>query len=337
METEKEDKQDNKELTKLRIDEDSSPTIRVELREATPDSIPLPVREKFEVLRIEEDQPEQKVSCAAQVETSEIATIAKTITSPVDESPDENEKTNTECQRKMSTEFIEKVSESATQTGTHKVIDNRAFEQLDENVINEKIINKQIAAVENSKTKPEHAEEFNELETYSNLHQPECSVMSKATVEESEAEVIYRSVQLRHDNSDDRIRNTERVKVSSYVVETPRCAYQDRATFIESFTSSQHRREITPIPMPRTERDTSPPAPPIRRRSVKDIIESINRNQQLLKTSNPPDDPRTSFMKNERSLSFSIHDPRRFEEISSSEKRVELLLDDLRNFRKSSK
>lgn len=329
----KEEPDDEKEPTRLRIDEDLSTTetqTLIELREATPDSIPLPVREHFEVLRIVED-------CKQDVEEPTIVKSDKSVFGGTQISLNK-------CQNHQifSNELNEKVNSEIKTYNFDKAIIIREEEDGNENDVN-----RMIESVENinATAKPEQSA-FNELETFPNHHQPELSLAtctsSSTSANDLDPEVVYRNVQLRTvDTSEGIVSNTERVKVSSYIVETPRCAYQDRATFIESFMSaSSYRRErdVTPIPRPRTERDSSPPDPPARRRSVKDIIESINRNQQLLKTTTPPEDPRTKFMKTERSSSFSFHDQRRFEEISSNEKKVELLLDDLRNStRKSSK
>ncbi|XP_070495163.1 uncharacterized protein [Chironomus tepperi] len=90
--------------------------------------------------------------------------------------------------------------------------------------------------------------------------------------------------------------------------------------------------------------EDQPPKVPERRRSVKDIIESINRSQQLLKINQPPSPqlPRKKYNYGEQK--FSYHEkpaiaPKdnvllKLQRQAESERRINALLDDLQDFSK---
>lgn len=96
-------------------------------------------------------------------------------------------------------------------------------------------------------------------------------------------------------------------------------------------------REHTPVPRARTESDirgiedseTSPKVP-ARRRSVKDIIESINRSQKLLKINHDAveDKPEKPIVPSKENVLLKLHRQ------SENEKKINALLDDLQNFTK---
>ena len=136
---------------------------------------------------------------------------------------------------------------------------------------------------------------------------------------------------------------------------------------IQTIPIKEPRRDRTPIPLARTEiedfekcvvyrqssqndedvvlrNEDQPPKVPERRRSVKDIIESINRSQQLLKINQPPSPqlPRKKYNYGEQK--FSYHEkpaiaPKdnvllKLQRQAESERRINALLDDLQDFSK---
>lgn len=354
---EKQEEVKNLKINELRIDE---------LREATPERIPVPVREKFEVLRIDEEELNDKESLKVVkndsvvieevfrevIENSDAPQPTPQPMSPPHQPNDvyngqktkQDDLNNLNYSRDDETNEIFSSAVGKKLSEDEKIIFSVVIEKETETAATavpkleleavkadgrKEIIN--IEKVEKDEFEPEPKEtKFDELK---NSQQTSSIISTSANVDSTEEEVVYRSTQLTNNN------NFERVKVSSYTLDSPRTANLDRDTFLRMSTPIYRPREVTPIPKPRTERDSpTPPTPPARRRSVKDIIESINRNQQLLKLNQPAEDFRTKNLTSiSRSNSIqSIQDPQKFQQIASNEKNVELLLDDLQNYQKSS-
>jgi hypothetical protein len=346
-----EKQEENYKINELRIEE---------LREATPERIPLPVREKFEVLRIDEESLDMTAKITKKQDDVEVIeevfreiienVDAKRLTPPppTSSSPhppynavnsgqnikqDDLNNSNYSREDEMNEIFSSAVGKKLSED--EKIIFGVVIEKETEQattavaeleVVKEADVKNEIINIEEPESKEN---KFDELKN----SQQTTSIISTSESVSTEEDVVYRNTQLTNNN------NFERVKVSSYTLDSPRTANLDRDNFLRMSTPIYRPREVTPIPKPRTERDSpTPPTPPARRRSVKDIIESINRNQQLLKLNQPVEDFRT---KNLTSISRSnsiqtIRDPQKFAEIASNEKNVELLLDDLQNYQKSS-
>lgn len=319
-------------------------------REETPDYIPVPVREKFHALRIDENEMNgdaMKHKSRNDVKRSE-------------EVPPVNINT---------VKVPHEIVESSTKTALENPLKAQQNGQVVTETVEENVYATPVAArrrheiVQKSPTvaKRTHVVQVTPgpevSQRTSSIARPEVAIEPEVIIISSSSNHVVTTAQL--DEQPMRVTNGKREeeKVSS------------------SLTVSQtvtRTREETPIPIAATETVTrdekpiqffedietfirkkenqndddiydpeDPPKPPERRRSVKDIIESINRSQQLLRTSTPQFEKKYNF----NSQKFSYHErpvvpPKpnallKFQRQAESERKINELLADLQDFSKN--
>jgi len=117
----------------------------------------------------------------------------------------------------------------------------------------------------------------------------------------------------------------EKLKFQGYTrVEDPIKFYDDIETFLRKTDS-------------KASSESEPPIPPVRRRSVKDIIESINRNQAKLRVSAPQFERKFDYDGQKVSQGKPLVPPKdkvllKLSRQMENEKKVNELLADLQNF-----
>lgn len=299
-------------------------------REETPDYIPIPVREKFDVLRIDEEEPTQKV---------EVTRLENFAVKPVQR----EEKVERFTVKAVRTEDIEqvKVKPSKPQVAervkvevvrTEVVAPPRHHRHQDSHQSHEELFEKvklrrpsEPRIVEKTETvSPPPREMFLKFEESEQKTKEVNSALKppeqKRTREETPIPIANTEI-------------TEKLTSQGFVrAEDPIRFYEDIETVIRK--KDYHFDDDT----------NEPPVPPERRRSVKDIIESINRNQKLLKV-NQPGTPTPARKYNYGN--FSYHEKpavppkdnvmaKLHRQTSESEKRINELLDDLQDYAKSS-
>jgi len=229
-------------------------------REETPDYIPVPVREKFDVLRIEENDYDYKEPKAIMEEKSIAQVQEVKVIKPKERSP-----------------------------SPPKIV-----EEQDIQPIQTKILSQTVPIKEPRRDRTPIPLARTEIESKLSM-QGFKRVEKPVTHEDFEKCVVYRQ-------------------------------------------SSQNDEDVV------LRNEDQPPKVPERRRSVKDIIESINRSQQLLKINQPqsPQLPRKKYNYGEQK--FSYHEkpaiaPKdnvllKLQRHAESERRINALLDDLQDFSK---
>lgn len=270
-------------------------------REETPDYIPLTVREKFHVLRIEETELTDKVKSIKtevrpkekEVESKSIDTIAH----------------NSLNQEILETRFTIKESSHRSQSSknTSDVVSNNASNNQVDNITKEvEVVTPplEVTVIQSTVIQKEMKESPTPESPKSPRKSSQPNIKEQAVIEEKLTSQGF-------------VRVHEPIKF-----------YEDIETFIRKKD-------------PQSENLEDPPKPPQRRRSVKDVIESINRNQQLLKCATPKFDKRYDNLS--QKFSYSHEKPAvpskqmalfKLQQQAESEKKINALLADLQDFDK---
>lgn len=305
-------------------------------REETPDYIPVPVREKFHVLRIDESElnrDDEKHKSQNVVErssevthhSSEVVQVPSQVAQEAEHEPQvvaQKAQQNVQAMPERKYEIVQNspivakrtlVVQLTPEPAKRSVNVGQATKESDSVNINEtsshtgKVIEAQVdprpAPVTNGKQASE--------ETSSSP-----TVISQTVVTRVREETPIP------------IATTETVTK----IEAPIQFFEDIETFIRKKEYQNDDEIYDP---------DGPPKPPERRRSVKDIIESINRSQQLLRTSTPQFEKKYNF----NSEKFSYHErpvvpPKpnallKLQRQAESEKKINELLADLQDFSKN--
>lgn len=301
-------------------------------REETPDYIPIPVREKFHVLRIDEDEVEKPAVKVEEARTEE--KIDRFVVQPV-QTEEKIERFVVETVRTEKVEPVKvkpvpapKPAQRVKVESSPIVAPPRTHRHHYEEI---------------SVVTTQHPEEiFKKVELKPKSPQP-SSPPSRETF------LKFEEIERKTKEVESTLKAPEQKKVRE---ETP--VPMANTEIVEKLTSQGFIRTEQPIRFYEDietvirKKDYSfdddisgePPVPPERRRSVKDIIESINRNQKLLKMNQPP----TPTMQRKFSYgSLSYHEKpavppkdnvmaKLHRQTSDSERRINELLDDLQNY-----
>lgn len=269
-------------------------------REETPDYIPLTVREKFHVLRIEE---------------TELTDKTKSVKTEVAPKENKAESIDTNVHKSINEEILESrftVKESSpTRQITKKSSDVASNIESNNQVVN---VTKDVEVV----APPIEAYVIQSTVIQKELQAIPTQESPKSPRKSSQPNIKEQAVIEEKLNSQGFVRVHEPIKF-----------YEDIETFIRKKD-------------PQSEENLEdPPKPPQRRRSVKDVIESINRNQQLLKCATPKFDKRYDNLS--QKFSYSHEKPAvpskqmalfKLQQQAESEKKINALLADLQDFDK---
>lgn len=341
---------------------DSQEIFKPSSREATPDYMPVPVREKFNVLRIDEDEvnetskhthPDENARQHYILSSNHTDEKSKSGTRRCVETHSgaqgESEKVSFQNASKINRVEIEEVS-SLTDVDRNVFITNVQEESPKELASyegEEKILTQQSFLTD-------EAEEVSSLPiTDHHFTQTSRQVREKtplrvlnshyenvsSTNQDDEASTSPKPVlSLTHSSS--KVREETAIPVSTSEieekltiqgftrVEDPIKFYDDIETFLRK-KNQQIDHEI--------DHQAEPPVPPVRRRSVKDIIESINRSQQLLRVSAPQFERKFDYDGQKLSHNKPVVPPKdkvllKLSRQVENEKRVNELLADLQDF-----
>lgn len=318
-------------------------------REITPDYIPVPVREKYDVLRIDEDE---------------------VVESPIPIHPD----TNTRQQNTM----IIAHTDAKPLSGAHNFVEFNGGE-TEKNIVKNVYTINQINDVSPSNNKQTRSESLlkvveSEIEEEILIQKERDELSTKPPITD-----LYFTQTPAQSNRHFREKTPMRVVISDVEKNTSNTSQIDEVSwnskYPQSYTSSKVREE-TPIPVAGSEieekltiqgftrvedpikfyddietflrkkeqkeddddfNQAEPPVPPIRRRSVKDIIESINRSQQLLRVSAPQFERKFDYDGQKLLQNKPLVPPKdkvllKLSRQVENEKKVNELLADLQNF-----
>lgn len=297
-------------------------------REETPDYIPMTVREKFHVLRIHEPELNEKAEKAAtaddaqkedEAESSVAITPSEVYNQPL------NEEIVLESVVTVKESSLSSQSCQSSQYSREREASSDTTSYLEPN-------NHLTYNVEKAETR-RLSSEINAAESSKGVQQEEISAQASASPEP------MRKLSQPNIKEAKQAEVEEKLSSQGFVrVHEPIRFYEDIETFIRRKHPQSDEENCNP---------DDPPKPPQRRRSVKDVIESINRNQQLLKCATPKFDKRYDNL----TQKFSYHEKTVKPEISAkpavpskqmalfklqqqaeSEKKINALLADLQDF-----
>lgn len=298
-------------------------------REETPDYIPMTVREKFHALRIDENGNEQhKTKVVQSVKFKESSN------EPTTASIEKSEESRTEIienSNKIDSETIQNPKRTTTatiETTFMKVVPSpraKKREKVEQGVLEETERHfEELAAI---KVEAEESSERNET-NFKKLDQVSVEDDSRKFAQTEDYKKLAQDYSLEKiETKSPEIEEINSVKNDTY-------CYQDELIRRKSLeTPIMFHESIEECVL----RNREPPVPPQRRRSVKDIIESINRSQKLLKPNQsinskfdsqfqcdgvkPPVPPKTNAL-------FLL------QRQAESEKRINALLADLHDYNK---
>ncbi|KAL7042683.1 hypothetical protein ACKWTF_001245 [Chironomus riparius] len=282
-------------------------------REETPDYIPVPVREKFDVLRIEENEYDYKKPEDIKEEKLIVNTQVQEIKviKPKERSPSPPIVVEREIQTK-------KVSHSTP------IITEREIQPIQTTKVSQLpplIVEREIQTKTLSQSSPIIYER--EIQTKTLSQSPPIKEPRRDRT----------PIPLARTEIESKLTSQGFIKVDKPV------KYNDFEKCVVYRQSSQNEDDEVVL-----RNEDQPPKVPERRRSVKDIIESINRSQQLLRINQPPSPqlPRKKYNFGEQK--FSYHEkpavaPKdnvllKLQRQAESERRINILLDDLQDFSK---
>ena len=300
-------------------------------REVTPDYIPVPVREKFQVLRIDEDELIDKsnhinseLNACQQNILSIQQSNEKTLSSLCDSiEPNERAviKTGTVIIQKDSSINHSKNASSAPKTNHHIFMaSNQIVEENRVEISNSEIIETTEKELLTSDAKDVPSSYNSSFQANEKIYEREPMMVSNSHKEKPAHEA---SVHVYNSEIE------EKLTVQGFSrVENPIKFYDDIETFLRK---KEHQLDHDDF------NQNEPPIPPVRRRSVKDIIESINRSQQLLRVSAPQFERKFDYDGQKLRHNKPVIPPKdkvllKLSRQVENEKRVNELLADLQNF-----
>lgn len=287
-------------------------------REMTPDFIPVPVREKFYVPQVEEEKESKKEENVLKTEETQVKD------EPVDQNVLKIEETE-EKHESLEARPTENNNELVeTRPAEHEAVTVRYLEPVEVPSSGEKLPSpeeKLPSPEENPKTSQTPIEPLVTIrdarESFLAVKKTNGTVQTGSGVKHGREET---PVPMPMTEIDEQLRMQGFIKVAN---EKPIQYYEDIETVVRKKSlriSESDNDDEAPRPFERTQR----------RRSVKDIIESINRNQQLLGTVNRSSLPNDGKPIPPSKANALLKIQRQYE----NERRIESLLEDLENFDK---
>lgn len=294
-------------------------------REDTPDYIPVPVREKFYVLRIDESE-----SNGDAIKHKSQNEVKKT---------SDNEKNGNVQPHHVAQETVQRIQVFEQNAQPNVQATPEPAERNYKIIKSSPKITKRTQVIQIT---PEAAKrsinvtQATILESDDATINPTNNFIIKTEQDEERPKPIMNG---NHSSSSTTVISQTRIREETPIpiattetvtkVETPIQFFEDIETFIRKKEHQNDEDIYDP---------EEPPKPPERRRSVKDIIESINRSQQLLRTSTPQFEKKYNF----NCEKFSYHEkpivpPKpnallKFQRQAESEKKINELLADLQDF-----